>query len=515
MKHVVMVTAENGSLRGGKIGGLGDVINYLPKALAQLGWKVTVVSPSYGFLHKDNPSKFFSCVKFPFAGKVLEGEFWKVVNSGDKNDVTHFLFEHPEVRGNPVYFNDPPDQPFLRDATKFALFCSAVGKFLKSYSQKIILHLHDWHSAFLLLLMHQHADFAHLKGLRTVFTLHNPVIKGTRPLRYHYSSLEGWFPELFVRNDWVNDWTDFTYGEPTFTPMMVGIRFADKVNTVSPSYAEEIVKSSDISKGFYGGEGLENDLLKAKNENRLYGILNGCEYDENISSQLSIPVLSSYLIQEIMVWKEKDPEQFDDNLIDRVRKLETQPPALIATNVTRVVEQKVKLFFEWCADGEMAIEKILAHLQKYNGVLIMFGSGVIDYEEQMKDIFTRWENFIFLNGYSERIAQILYSAGDVYLMPSIFEPCGISQMYALSYGQPCIVHAVGGLKDTVVDGVNGFLFSGKTLQEKAEQFVKTVEKALDVFTNNPTAWDKMKSEARKARFTWEASARKYIELLYS
>jgi starch synthase len=120
-----------------------------------------------------------------------------------------------------------------------------------------------------------------------------------------------------------------------------------------------------------------------------------------------------------------------------------------------------------------------------------------------------------LNGYSDIIAPLLFANGDLFLMPSSFEPCGISQMVAMRDGQPCLVHAVGGLKDTVQDGVNGFAFSGATIIEQVDRFVATTEKALKLFFEDKKSWERMQKKALNTRFTWEKSAKKYIDLLYT
>ncbi|MBI4811729.1 MAG: glycogen/starch synthase, partial [Ignavibacteriales bacterium] len=240
-----MLASENDALINGKVGGLADVIRDLPNALADLGLMVTVVTPSYGFLHKDNPSKFLSKVLFPFGGKTEEGELWEVTAKNPKLNVTHLVFEHPAIHGNPIYSEDPHQQPFAQDATKFALFCSAIGQYIKTYNQSTIIHLHDWHVGALLLLKELHPGFSHLKNHKHVFTIHNLGYQGNRPIRGKHASVEQWFPELFNNKSWIDVWKDSRFKDPQFTPLAAGIRFADKVNTVSPSYSEEVLKESD------------------------------------------------------------------------------------------------------------------------------------------------------------------------------------------------------------------------------------------------------------------------------
>jgi starch synthase len=508
LREVVMVASENDALKGGKVGGVGDVVRDLPRALARVGWRVTVIIPSYGFLHKKNPARLLSQVRFPFAGAAAEGEMWEVTPKERVEGVTYMVFEHPEIRGNPIYCHDPPGEAFAQDAAKYALFCSAVGRYLLEQKTRAVLHLHDWHTGPLLLLRELHPDFAALKGLKTVFTIHNVAIQGTRPIRGKQSSVEQWFPELFRNTDWVSRWKDPRYPDPAFTPMAAGIGKADRVNTVSPTYAKEILTPSDPAVGFIGGEGLESLLAKARDEGRLFGILNGCEYPEGRKNfKMTFGELCALLDSETAAWKERQG--------DRLSSIRNRTPAAILTSVTRVVDQKVRLLFEKGSGGIKAIDSLLPLLSKYNGIYLLLGTGTPEYEEELMAVQRKHENFLYLRGYSEAIGDVFYANGSLFIMPSLFEPCGISQMLAMREGQPCVVHAVGGLKDTVIDGVNGFQFSGANLSGMADAFVNATEKALRQRSTAPESWKKIASEAARARFTWQESARKYVDLLYT
>jgi starch synthase len=136
------------------------------------------------------------------------------------------------------------------------------------------------------------------------------------------------------------------------------------------------------------------------------------------------------------------------------------------------------------------------------------------YERFFTEVSGRHENFIFVNGYSDDCAQALYAAGDLFLMPSTFEPCGLSQMLAMREGQPCLVHAVGGLKDTVRDGHNGFAFTGATLQQQVDNFVRATLDAVTMKREVPAAWEKIRQNAAATRFTWENTADRIIRELY-
>jgi starch synthase len=177
------------------------------------------------------------------------------------------------------------------------------------------------------------------------------------------------------------------------------------------------------------------------------------------------------------------------------------------------VSQKATLLFEKTPNGVAAIDEILDELGK-KGVLILLGSGEYIYEYKMLEAARHHDNLLFIRGYSETLAEPLYRAGDLFLMPSSFEPCGISQMLAMRAAQPCVVHGVGGLKDTVEDGRSGFVFDGDTTAEQAGRFVEQVRRALELKSNNHDDWQKICIRAANARFSWSKSARATIEQLY-
>jgi starch synthase len=154
-------------------------------------------------------------------------------------------------------------------------------------------------------------------------------------------------------------------------------------------------------------------------------------------------------------------------------------------------------------------------LERRNGIYIILGNGTPDYERRITDMAAKHDRLLFIRGYAEPLSRALYANGTMFLMPSTFEPCGISQMLAMRDGQPCLVHAVGGLRDTVMSGVNGFVFYGTTIEAKVDNFLEMLNRALDIWDTNPPLWEKIKIEAAKARFTWDRSAGEYIRLLYS
>jgi starch synthase len=164
-------------------------------------------------------------------------------------------------------------------------------------------------------------------------------------------------------------------------------------------------------------------------------------------------------------------------------------------------------------DGRTALEHVLDVVGE-NGVVILLGSGESEYEQRMVEIAEQEEKLLFLCGYSETLADPMYRGGDLFLMPSSFEPCGISQMLAMRSGQPCVVHDVGGLKDTVQHERSGFVFAGDSTQLQATQFIEAVRHALALKANDHDRWQSICIEAASKRFSWSESARQTVEALY-
>ena len=520
--NILFAAAENGALPGGKVGGIGDVVRDLPPALAARGCRVTVVTPSHGFLHRTPGARAIGACPFLFRGAFHEAELYRIAPAASSPGVTHAVVHHPALTAfdghqgrEVVYAHDPPDRPFFTDGSRFAFFGAALvsavaGGRLGTFD---LLHLHDWHAALAALLARFHPDYRTLGELPIVFSIHNLAFQGVRPLRGSESSLEAWFPELPY--DWsaVADprWPDCV------NPMAVGIRLADRVHTVSPTYAAEILRP-DRKPAYFGGEGLEADLASAHDSGRLVGILNGCHYPETPGAQpLSFPSLLALVREEAVGWSGAGDTVPAAQFIAFARSLtagaDEPPPDVLLTSVGRVGEQKMLLLRHPGSDGRPALDAVLTGVGA-RGCLLLLGSGDRDYERWLTAAAARHPNFIFVNGYSDRLARALYAAGDLFVMPSSFEPCGLSQMLAMREGQPCVVHAVGGLKDTVAHGRNGFAFEGDGLEAQVDRFVETTLAAVALKRDQPETWEEIRREAAATRFTWSETAERYLADLY-
>ena len=282
---------------------------------------------------------------------------------------------------------------------------------------------------------------------------------------------------------------------------------ADGINTVSDSYAQEIQRPSDPSTGFSGGEGLEDDLAAAYHQGRLVGILNGCMYPEKTEPSLAW----TRLLQQIAF--QRDIMNTNLPVADWIAEKEKKQPRNLLLSIGRVADQKVPLFLEPVKGHATALQAILENCGP-DSLFIMLGSGDKDLEERFVEIARTSSNFLYLRGYVEDLPAPLYASADLFLMPSSFEPCGISQMLSMRAGQPCVVHAVGGLKDTVKDLVTGFVFDGASPADQAENFVASVRTAISIKQDEPKRWQEVCANAGRQRFSWELSADTYIERLY-
>jgi len=522
--NILIVAAENSALPGAKAGGLGDVIGEIGPELEKQGCRVTTIIPSYGFIHRKIPSSYVTSINFYFRGFDHRADVFEVLPENKTGSVQHLVVDHP-LFGSPddtglenkLYSHDPPDRPFATDANKFALFSTAVASALvqKKLDLPDCIHLHDWHTAFFLILRKFHPYFYPLGSVQMVYTIHNLAMQGLRPFHGGDSALASWFPGLWF------DWMDLH--DPgcadCVNPMAAGIRLADKVHAVSPSYAKEILKPSQKPDVFSGGEGLETVLQYVHAQNRLTGILNGVVYPENRRPiTQDFPGLCTTLKSAISGWlagKESVPvAQFLAYARLTDPAYYAKPPSVLLTSVSRLTDQKMLMMKSHGSAGKSGLEEILRMLENVDGRYILLGSGDWEYERYFSDMSARFDNFIFLNGYSEKCAAALYANGDLFLMPSSFEPCGISQMLAMRDGQPCVVHHVGGLKDTVTHNHNGFAFTGDSLVQQVDNFITTTKNAVTMQKNAPNEWNKICRQAARERFSWQKSAARYIQDLY-
>jgi len=193
------------------------------------------------------------------------------------------------------------------------------------------------------------------------------------------------------------------------------------------------------------------------------------------------------------------------------KKIKKTP--FMMTSVGRITDQKVLLLQQQMSDGQTALQHILNELGD-NGIFLLLGSGDPSFEQFLTKTAGNNSNFIFLKGYSQSLSDVIYNIGDLFMMPSSFEPCGISQMLSMRSGQPCIAHSVGGLTDTIKDYENGFLFDGDTQFNQATNMIECFKNTLALYQNEPDKFKEISANASEARFLWSDSAKRYLSELY-
>lgn len=509
-----MLAAENGAVAGGKVGGIGDVIRDAPRALADLQHRVTVLTPGYGHFSRVPGAAHISSVQTRFRGQQENLSLHRVPAQKETAGVTCLALEHPLFScggAGRIYIDDAPDRPFATDANRFALFCAASVAAIAdgAIARPDIIHLHDWHSAVVALLIATDPAYAELRDIPLIFTIHNLALQGIRPLLGDHSSLCAWFPNLAAVPSAAID----PRYDDCFNPMRAAIVLCDRIHAVSPHYAEEICRED----GRFGC-GLQDDLRRAQSDGRLHGILNGCDYPAEGTPGADYRGTLALARAALRGWMGGTLRAHSTHVlaldhVDRLLLADTPRPGALLTSVGRLTEQKLGLLCTPMPDGKLCLEHLLDALGE-DGLCVMLGSGDTELEAALTRIASVRSNLLFLCGYSDALAEALYAAGDLFLMPSTFEPCGISQMLAMRAGQPCLVNRVGGLVDTVKDGVTGFVFSAEDASAPEEALLTRLQQAMDCLRRQPARYRKMRAAAAKQRFEWGRAARAYSEQLY-
>lgn len=476
MPRVLHVSPE--AVPFSKVGGLGDVAGSLPAALRESGTDCRLLTPAWDGVLDKARDKGFSLSKLSrkaeavIRWKIHRGTVWKCSGSG----MVAYLLEEPSLFGKTVY---PAELTPETVAPFLFLSLAALDLSRAALWKPDILHCHDWGTAPLPAALKWHIHFGTSgDAYKTVFTIHNLAHQGLLPLE----SLNDWG----IRNEAARvDGMEF-FG---MANLMKGALVAcDAITTVSPGYAEEIRTEG-------GGEGL-GGLLKSLS-GKVTGILNGL--DDRYWDPRTDPLLPERYSPGDLSGKTVCKRK----LLERAGWKDDGRPLLVS--VGRMVEQK----------GFSILLPALEKLAGMNCRLFLLGSGQAEYEEAADDAAARFPDSVsFFRGYDETLAHLAYGGGDFFLMPSRFEPCGLSQLISLRYGTVPVVRAVGGLRDTVFEHDspegNGFLFSGYT----PEDLLEAVSSALEVYRDEET----MKTlvlRGMNADFSWKRSAPLYHKLYES
>jgi len=505
-------------------GGLGDVVRDLSRELYKKRMNIAVIIPAYS--KSTETGILVYSFKTPFGGRLITTEILKLdFNKVPVYQIRNKLFFEEEY-GN-VYIDSGKSGrgPFEDDAKRFAFFSAAVAESLLTFPpfRKIrLLHCHDWHTGVLLTLLRYDPRFVNTAaGLRIFFTIHNLGYQGVRPFVYGKTadllSFQSWFPKLYnsgISPRQLSDIKDPVAKTPCFNPIRAGIRLADIVTTVSPTYAHEITLPDNGNNCFIGGSGLEKDLTRLAKQGRLSGILNGIDYNSCDPGKLSPPYEATD--KDLISKKTEYKLTFLERLQDRIKnskntvtakslfKMKNWKNRPLLIFISRAVKQKAGILFKKMPDGVTLLGSIL----NLDISLIVLASGELNNDFQAA---LTGDNALYMDTFDRELATALYAAGDILLMPSYFEPCGISQLIAMRYGCLPLVHEIGGLADTVTDET-GFSYNGTNLIQQQNNLLSQLRKALAKWHSDKNGWETMMRKAMGGRFTWEEPAKIYRQL---
>ncbi|HLX40382.1 MAG TPA: glycogen synthase GlgA [Ktedonobacteraceae bacterium] len=457
-----------------KVGGLADVVGALPKFFQALGHDVRLAMPRYGqveperfSLHNVIDSLTVPMSSFTLSVSVRQGTIG--------NDIPVYMIDAPR------FFERENIYGYTDDGERFILFCRAALEAMRTLDwSPDIIHCHDWHTGIVPNWMHTlYHDDPFYADAATVYTIHNLAYQGI----FGYRMLE------------VAGVADHGFLYPQISElanvvdiMGRGILFADAITTVSERYAEEILTPTF-------GEKLDH-LLRSRRE-RLFGILNGIDYSE------MNPATDRY-IQTQFDAQTLDKRPANKQALQEFAHLPVRPDVPLLAMISRLADQK----------GFDLLAQIIQPLLAQGVQFVVLGIGDQHYHELFQNLAARYPErvAIFLT-FNTELAQRIYAGSDMFLMPSKFEPCGLSQLIAMRYGCVPIVRSVGGLANTVQEydpqtgEGNGLAF---TNYDPWELFAAIV-RALELY-RIPRIWRKLQQRGMAADYSWHASALRYIEV---
>jgi starch synthase len=472
-KSVLFLTSEMAPLV--KLGGLGDVAGSLPLELRRLGWDARITLPLYPSLRTQLPSLTpITQLEIPTREGPLLAEIYPYEFQG----LPVYLVDGPPIRTSDAVYHADAGQ----DAVKFIFFSLASLLFGKEIGWRPdVIHSNDWITAAAnhWLALHGGTE-PFFNGIRSLLSIHNLPFFG------HNSAHALWLfdldrldPRRPERYDGFPEWA-----QSLLLPL--GLAAADKIVAVSPAYAEEILTPQF-------GCGLETYLQKQSA--RLSGVLNGLDYvswdpttDPNVSAVFGSASLAQRVANKTA-------------LIDKLGLID-RPDTLLAAIISRLTVQKgidigLASLEDWCARGHQ---------------VVVVGSGDPWLEDAARGFAARHAGNVSVQiGYHAQLASLVYAGADIFLMPSRYEPCGISQMIAMRYGCLPVARAVGGLKDTVRDVAQG-RGTGFLFEEESQHALAGALWRAEALYQEPARWKAAQARGMKVNFSWNKSGKEYIAL---
>lgn len=477
--NIVFIASEAAPLA--KTGGLADVVGSLPLALKKLSHQVTVILPFYRH-HLTEAG-----IKSKPANSVIE--MWAdgvqrlcPLHKAKVDGLDFIMVEQDDLYARGGLYG-PPGGAYEDNLLRFMLFDRVALEVAAGLPRKVdIIHCHDWQTGMIpLLLKTQYQHHAKISAAKTVYTIHNLAYQGNFPAE--------WIHRLGIPSHHFNpDGYEF-HGQ--INCMKAAIESSDSITTVSPSYAKEILTAE------YGCE-LEGFLHQ--HAQKLTGIVNGLNIEE--WDPLTDEAIEANYGPGKVTGKKKCKQALQKHC-----GFDVAADTPLLTLISRLADQK-------------GIDLLLANVNRWikQGYQIaVLGSGDTQNEATLQTLATEHpKQMYFFKGFNEALARQIYAGGDIFLMPSRFEPCGLGQLMAMRYGTVPVVRSTGGLRDTVVDYADskakatGFHF----MEATPAAFNKAVERAVSVY-KNPRVWSRIRSNALKRDSSWDASAETYAKLYES
>ncbi len=451
-------------------GGLGEVMGTLPKAIKKCDEDTVceVIMPLYGKIEDEYKRRMEKVIDLTF--NLAWRKTGATVYRLSLDNVTYYFIH------NSYYCDRPGIYGEYDDGERFAFFSKAVIEFiLNSENIPDILHANDWQTALCpIYLKTSYCDVLRLKNVKTVFTIHNIEYQG----KYDPKILKDVF-DLEENDRNIVEYDGF------INLMKGGIVCADAVTTVSKNYANELEYD-------YYSFGLSNIIRE--NKTKIYGVINGIDY-EYYSPDKGGDIYFPFTRRAY-----KSGKAANKRALQKELSLEVAPEIPLAVMITRLVSQKgVDLFLH-----------IAKELCEENIQIVVLGTGDECYENQLLSL-NGLNNFKAIIKFDRVLAKKLYAASDIFIMPSKYEPCGLAQMIAMSYGSVPVARRVGGIADTVTpygcESANGFLFDNYN----AHELLYTLKLALAVYKDK-IEWLKLTKNAIKSMFNWNSSASEYMSI---
>ncbi|MCJ7458563.1 MAG: glycogen synthase GlgA [candidate division Zixibacteria bacterium] len=467
-----------------KTGGLADVAGALSKVLSRMGCEVKTILPKYKMVDEkkyglENIDSFLPGIRI--AEKEVKFKI-KKCHLPDSNAEYLFLENKEFFDRDELYADKKTGQDYEDNDERFILFARGVLETIKALDWKPdLIHCNDWQSAlipaYLKTILEEEPFY---KNIATLLTIHNIAYQGNFP--------RSTFDKLGLKKELFYPLSPFEYwGGVNF--LKIGISYADLINTVSEKYAQEIQSGPEFG---YGMEGILKDRTRDT-----YGVLNGADYEE-WSPEKDKLIPYNYGKGNLQI-KSKNKE-----LLLRQAGLETDRNEPLIGMISRLADQK----------GFDLLHEIADKLLSLGVKLIILGTGEQKYHIFLSGLEKKYPDKakIYLK-YDNKLAHLIEAGADIFLMPSRYEPCGLNQMYSLRYGTVPIVRETGGLADTIQDydtqnqKGTGFVFK----DYNGDELLSAIKRALILFKDR-TAWKNLMLQGMEKDFSWEASAKKYIQL---